>query len=65
MQKRLLRLLPWVVTAGLLFLLFRRISIVEVWTNARQAPMWMAPVVLACVAAVYLADSFAIWKTFG
>ena len=65
MQKRLLRLLPWVVTAGLLFLLFRRISIVAVWENARQAPIWMTPVVLACVAAVYLADSFAIWKTFG
>src|SRR5881409_1779330 len=65
MQKRLLRLLPWLVTAGLLFLLFRRISIAEVWADARQAPIWMAPVVLACVAAVYLADSFAIWKTFG
>jgi hypothetical protein len=25
----------------------------------------MVPVALACVAAIYLADSFAIWKTFG
>src|SRR4029078_3252991 len=65
MQKRLLLLLPWVVTGGVLFLLFRRISIVEVWTNARQAPMGMAPVVLACVAAVYLADSFASWRPSG
>lgn len=65
MQKRLLRLLPWVVTAGLLFLLFRRISFVAVWQAARQAPGWMVPVVLASVALVYLADSFAIWKTFG
>lgn len=65
MRKRLLRLLPWVVTAGLLFLLFRRISIAEVVASARQAPIWMTPVVLACVACVYLADSFAIWKTFG
>src|SRR3954469_7246734 len=65
MQKRLLRLLPWLVTAGLLFLLFRRISFVAVWQAARQAPGWMVPVVLASVALVYLADSFAIWKTFG
>ncbi len=65
MQKRLLRLLPWLVTAGLLFLLFRRISFVSVWQAARQAPGWMAPAVLASVALVYLADSFAIWKTFG
>jgi len=27
--------------------------------------VWMAPVVLGCVALVYLGDSFAIWKTFG
>jgi len=65
MQKRLLRVLPWVVTAGLLFLLFRRISIAEVVADARNAPGWMGPVVLAFVIAVYLGDSFAIWKTFG
>jgi hypothetical protein len=65
MQKRLLRLLPWLVTAGLLFFLFRRISFISVWEAARQAPLWMAPVVLGCVALVYLGDSFAIWKTFG
>ena len=65
MQKRLLRLLPWVVTAGLLFLLFRRISVAEVVADARHAPGWMGPVVLAFVVAVYLGDSFAIWKTFG
>ena len=65
MRKRLLRLLPWLVTAGLLFLLFRRISIAQVWAAAQQAPIWMAPAVLGCVALVYLGDSFAIWKTFG
>jgi hypothetical protein len=65
MQKRLLRVLPWLVTAGLLFLLFRRISIAEVVADARHAPGWMGPVVLAFVVAVYLGDSFAIWKTFG
>ena len=65
MRKRLLRVLPWIVTAGLLFLLFRRISIAEVVADTRRAAGWMVPVTFACVAAVYLADSFAIWKTFG
>jgi lysylphosphatidylglycerol synthase-like protein len=65
MRKSLLRLLPWIVTAGLLFLLFRRISFAEVMEDTRRAAGWTVPVVLACVAAVYLADSFAIWKTFG
>ena len=65
MRKSLLRVLPWVVTAGLLFLLFRRISIAEVVEDTRHAAGWMVPVTLLCVVAVYLADSFAIWKTFG
>jgi len=33
--------------------------------DARHAAGWTVPVGYACVAAVYLADSFAIWKTFG
>ena len=65
MRKSLLRVLPWLVTAGLLFLLFRRISIAEVVADTRRAAGWMVPVTFLCVAAVYLADSFAIWKTFG
>jgi hypothetical protein len=65
MRKSLLRVLPWVVTAGLLFLLFRRISFHEVLDDTRRAAGWMVPVTFLCVAAVYLADSFAIWKIFG
>ena len=66
MQKRLLRLLPWVVTAGLLFVLFRRIPFAEVVAAARRAPGWMVPAVRRLRASlVYLGDSFAIWKTFG
>jgi hypothetical protein len=65
MRKSLLRVLPWLVTAGLLFLLFRRISFAEVVADTRRAAGWMVPVTLLCVTAVYLADSFAIWKTFG
>ena len=65
MQKRLLRVLPWVVTAGLLAWLFHRIDFAQFKAGVQGAAPWMVPVVLACVAAVYLADSFAIWKTFG
>jgi len=65
MRKSLLRVLPWVVTAGLLFLLFRRISFAEVVADTRRAAGWMLPVTFLCVTAIYLADSFAIWKTFG
>src|SRR6185503_18240090 len=65
MQKRLLRVLPWVVTAGLLAWLFHRIDFAQFKAGVQGAAPWMVPVILACVAAVYLADSFAIWKTFG
>src|SRR5262245_17828186 len=65
MQKRLLRLLPWVVTAGLLLWLFHRIDFEQFKAGVHGAAGWLVPVVLAAVAAVYVADSFAIWKTFG
>jgi hypothetical protein len=65
MRKRLVRVLAWVVTAGLLVLLFRRISIGEVVAAARGAAGWTIPVGLFGALAIYLADSFAIWKTFG
>ena len=65
MRKSLLRLLPWLVTAGLLFLLFRRISFAEVVAGTHRARRLDGAGHAACVAAVYLADSFAIWKTFG
>src|ERR1041385_3724805 len=65
MRKTLLRVLPWVVTVGLLAIVFSRISFHDVVAGTRSAAPWMVPVTLACVAAVYIADSFAIWKTFG
>jgi hypothetical protein len=65
MRKRLVRLLAWAVTAGLLYLLFRRVPIGEVVAAARGAAWWTVPVVLACVAGLYVCDSFAIWKVFG
>ena len=65
MRKRLLRVLTWLVTAGLLFILFRRISLPEVLAAARAAPAWVVPAVFCFAALIYLCDSFAIWKTFG
>src|SRR5450432_1508002 len=65
MRKRLIRLAAWTVTAGLLVLLFRRISVGEVVAAARGAAGWTIPVALHGAVAIYLADSFAIWKTFG
>ncbi|HEX3903272.1 MAG TPA: hypothetical protein VH853_10520 [Polyangia bacterium] len=65
MKKRLVRALAWVITAGLLFLLFRRIPISEVVTAARGAAGWTVPAAFLFGIAIYLADSFAIWKTFG
>lgn len=64
-SKRLVRLLAWVVTAGLLVLLFRKIPFQQVVAATRAAAPWTVPAVLLSVVAVYLGDSFAIWKTFG
>jgi hypothetical protein len=65
MRKRLFRLLAWLVTAGLLVMLFRRISLAHVLEAARGAPGWLVPAALAGLIAIYLCDSFAIWKSFG
>lgn len=59
------RVLPWVVTAGLLFLIFRRISIEQLVAATRTSAWWAIPACAASVAGIFLADSFAIWKTFG
>src|SRR5262245_17605951 len=65
MRKRLIRVLPWLVTAGLLALLFHKIEFDKFKAGIHNAAGWMAPATLGCVVLVYLADSFAIWKTFG
>src|SRR6478736_7063233 len=65
MRKRLIRLLPWLVTAGLLAWLFHKIELDKFKAGIHNAAGWMVPAVLGCVVLVYLADSFAIWKTFG
>ena len=65
MKKRLVRLLAWAVTAGLLVLLFHRIPFHEVLAAARGAAPWAVPATLFFMLMIYLGDSFAIWKTFG
>ena len=65
MKKRLVRLLAWAVTAGILVLLFRRIPFHEVVAAARGAAGWTVPAAVFFGFVIYLADSFAIWKTFG
>lgn len=65
MMKRLLRVAAWVVTATLLFFLFRNIQWSTLKAALQNAAPWTVPVVAATIFAVYVADSFAIWKTFG
>jgi hypothetical protein len=65
MKKRLVRLLAWAVTAGILFLLFRKIPLHDVVAAARGAAGWTVPAAFFFGFVIYLADSFAIWKTFG
>jgi hypothetical protein len=65
MKKRLVRLLAWAVTAGLLALLFHRIPFGEVVAAARGAAGWIVPAGFFFGLLIFLGDSFAIWKTFG
>jgi hypothetical protein len=65
MRKRLGRAAAWLITAALLFFLFRKIPFATVVAATRAAAPWTIPACLAGVVAIYLADSFAIWKTFG
>ncbi len=62
---RLLRAAAWIVTAGLLGLLLWRTPFSQVVAATRSAAPWMVPVTLLMLVAIYVADSFAIWKTFG
>src|SRR5579871_4241836 len=65
MKKRLIRLAAWAVTAGLLALLFHKIPVHDVVGAARGAAPWTVPAGVLFGVAIYLCDSFAIWKTFG
>jgi hypothetical protein len=65
MRNKLIRAAAWLVTAGLLVVLFWKIPFHQVLAATRDAAPWAVPVALLCLAAIYVADSYAIWKTFG
>ncbi len=65
MRKRLGRAAAWLITIGLLYFVFRNIKVADVVASIRGAAPWTVPACLASVVAIYLADSLAIWKTFG
>jgi hypothetical protein len=54
-----------VVTLGALGWVFWHVPIAKVWEAVGHAAPWTVPVVLTAVLMVYLADSFAMWRTFG
>ena len=65
MRARLGRIAAWLVTAGALGYLFWKTPIGEVVNALKHAAPWTVPAVLGTVILIYLADSFAMWKTFG
>ncbi len=65
MRKKIGPLIAWAVTLAILIYLFRKIPLADVWTAMHAAAWWAIPASALIVLAVYLADSFAIVKTFG
>jgi len=64
MRARVLRVLAWAITVAALLWLFWKTPIGQVWASVGRAASWTLPVVLVAVILVYVADSFAMWKTF-
>jgi len=65
MRKKFGPLLAWAGTIAILVYLFRKIPVADVWNAMHTAAWWAIPASAIIVLAVYLADSFAILKTFG
>jgi hypothetical protein len=65
MRKKFGPLLAWAVTIAILIYLFATIPLAKVWEAFRAAYWWAIPANAVLVLAVYLADSYAIKKTFG
>jgi hypothetical protein len=65
MRARLGRILAWTITLAALGWVFWKTPIGEVWASIGRAAPWTLPAVLVAVALVYVADAFAMWKTFG
>lgn len=65
MKAKVGRIVAWAVTIGLLAHLLSTVRGAEVLRAIESAPLWTVPALAALVGLVYLADSLAIWKTFG
>jgi hypothetical protein len=65
LRRNLTRILPWLITAGVLAYLFARLPFGQVLQAARSAAPWTIPTLAGIVLFVYLADCLAIWATFG
>ncbi len=65
MRKKLGPFLAWVVAIAILVYLFRGIPFAKVADALRGAYWWAIPANAILIVLVYLADSFAIKKTFG
>jgi uncharacterized membrane protein YbhN (UPF0104 family) len=53
----------WLVTLGILAYLFATIPIAKVWDSLMGAAPWTIPVLAVGALVVYVADSFAVYKT--
>ena len=65
MRKKFGPILAWAVTIAILIYLFTTIPLGKVWEAFHTAYWWAIPANAVLVLAVYLADSYAIKKTFG
>jgi uncharacterized membrane protein YbhN (UPF0104 family) len=65
MRKRVGRILAWVVAIALCGYVMSGFSFADVARALRAAAPWTVPGLTGLILTVYLADSFAIWKTFG
>jgi hypothetical protein len=65
MRKKLGPIVAWAVAVAILVYLFRDIHFANIAKAVRGAYWWAVPADAIIVVAVYMADSFAIKKTFG
>lgn len=65
MKRHLARAAAWIGTIALLAWVLSRVSFRDVGHAVANAAPWTVPMIVVLTLAVYLSDSFAIWKTFG
>ena len=63
-RARLVRLGAWLVTGALMFFLLRRLDRHQLVAAFAEAHGWTLPIGFLALLAIYLCDSFAMWKTF-